>query len=73
MNVTLAEFSLAASLAQCMAFWASSLEWGCAKPIPSHLWSKALPEEPNILLYLYGVCLGVYVFTWIAFRDADVC
>ena len=49
MNVTLAEFSLAASLAQCMAFWASSLEWGCVKPIPSHLWSKALPEEPNIL------------------------
>ena len=49
MNVTLAEFSLAASLAQCMAFWASSLEWGCAKPIPSHLWSKALPEEPKNL------------------------
>ena len=29
MNVTLAGLSLAASLAQWMAFWASSLEWGC--------------------------------------------
>ena len=27
----------------------------------------------SVLLYLYGVCLGVYIFTGVAFRDAVVC
>ena len=26
----------------------------------------------RVLLYLYGVYLGVYIFAWVAFRDANV-
>ena len=27
----------------------------------------------GVLLYLYGVCLGVYVFTGVALCDVDFC
>ena len=28
-------------------------------------------DVSEVLLYLYGVCLDVYVFTWVAFRDVN--
>ena len=39
----------AASLAQCIAFWASFSLCGWAYPIPRHLYENAFPMDPKIL------------------------
>lgn len=43
---------LAVRRAQCSACCDSSSLWGCAIPLPIHLWLKAFPKDPNILSLL---------------------
>ena len=47
--VILCGLSLAARRAQCIACNRFVALLGWANPIPFHLWSKAFPEDPNIL------------------------